>query len=125
MEITKIRYQLSGKKYPLAVCSVVLDDCLKLDKIKLCEGSKGKYIMYPEKPKDLEKEDGHIRRNEYFHPIKKDFAIYLESAIIEGYKKLTESGSFEYSLQEGGVTVNCEPQRNSMGNESESNEVVE
>lgn len=51
MKVTRVKYkmiELSGKmNIPLAICDVVLDDCLKVKGIKLFEGSRGKYIVFP------------------------------------------------------------------------------
>ena len=99
MKVTRVHYfvfERETNKVPLANCFVVLDDCLKLDGIKLYDGSKGKYIVYPEKERDKLKGENRVRKNEYFHPVEKDFAMYLESVIIEGYKKLIETGNLSY-----------------------------
>lgn len=106
MKVTKVRYYLLERKnntYPLARCSVIMDDVLKLDGIRLYDGAKGKYIAYPEKPKANPEDarDPKLRhKNEFYHPVERDFSSYLESVIIKGYQKLVEQGSFIYIPEE-------------------------
>jgi DNA-binding cell septation regulator SpoVG len=104
MKITKVKYFLVDRKnpsYPIARCSVVIDDVLKLDGLRLYEGAKGKYLAYPERVKpeqfeDMENSANRTHKNEYYHPVERDYAKYFERVIIEGYKKVIESGEFIY-----------------------------
>ena len=103
MKVTRVHYFLFERdtnRAPLANCFVVLDNCLKLDGIKLYDGSKGKYIVYPEKEKDKLKGEGRDRKNEYFNPLEKEFAMYLENVIIDGYRALMETGNLSYVPKE-------------------------
>lgn len=105
MVVTKVNYFVKERKnwsYPLAQCSVVLDDVLKLNGICIYEGANGKYITFPNtlKHEDGTEEEGkHIKRNknEIFHPVSKDFLEYLRCVIIDGYQKWQEGKSFTYS----------------------------
>lgn len=108
MKITRIKYHLIDREnstYPLARVSIVLDNVLKLDGIKICDGYKGKFLKYPEKT-GISRRDEYKRMipgkhlNEWFHPIEKEFSDYLERVIIEGYKKAVECGSFTYDPEE-------------------------
>ena len=106
MQVTKIHYQLLERKnnsYPLAKCSVILDDCLKLDEIRIYDGAKGKYVTFPGKFRFQKDDDGNRRlvvdkgrKNEYYHPVDKGFAKYLKDIITEGYTQLFENGVFVY-----------------------------
>lgn len=102
MKITKVQYYLIERKtnsYPLAKCTVVMDDQLKLEGIRLYDGAKGKYVAYPERFRSTEDNPRDIRlrhKNEFFHPVERDFSFYIENVIIEGYRKLVEQGSFVY-----------------------------
>lgn len=106
MKITKVHYYLierKNKSYPLAKCSVVIDGCLKLDEIRIYEGVSGKYITFPGKYKFERDENGNrrlvvdkSRKNEYYHPVDKDFAKYMKDIITEGYTQLFENGVFVF-----------------------------
>ena len=117
MRITKVKYFLierKSEKYPLANCIVVIDNVLLLGGIKLYEGKKGKYIVFPEKAKydktgsetpvennpvtnDPSMEDTKkIHKDEIYHPVQKDFSNYLKNVIIEGYRRAVEEREFIY-----------------------------
>lgn len=105
MVVTKVNYFVKERKnwsYPLAQCSVVLDDVLKLNGICIYEGANGKYITFPNTYKHEEGTDGDSKpvkrnKNEIYHPVSKDFLEYLRCVIIDGYQKWQEGKSFTYS----------------------------
>lgn len=102
MKVTKINYFVQDRRnwsYPLARCSVVLDDVLRLNGISIYEGVNGKYISFPSR-KDAEKESQKTK-NEIYHPVEKEFADYLKNVIIEGYQKMLENKTFSYIPDEG------------------------
>lgn len=118
MKITKVKYFLINRKtekYPLANCIVILDNVILLGGIKLYEGKKGKYIVFPEKPKkhrDLDVESvpaeevsvdsasdsevKFIHKDEIYHPVQKDFSNYMKDVIIEGYAQAVDEKKFIY-----------------------------
>jgi DNA-binding cell septation regulator SpoVG len=117
MRITKVKYFLierKSEKYPLANCIIVIDNVLLLGGIKLYEGKKGKYIVFPEKAKfDRTSSDNtadttqtqnestmedtkKIHKDEIYHPVQKDFSNYLKNVIIEGYRRAVEEREFIY-----------------------------
>lgn len=98
----------------LATCSIVLDEQLKLNEIRLYKNREGKeYLVLPSK-QDICKEildmnkGNDIRTpvnctdlkncdyNEYFHPV--DSFLYREllEAVVSGYKSFLETGKSSY-----------------------------
>ena len=78
MIVTKINYfpiNRVKESQPLARCSVVLDNCLKLNDIKIFVGKDGRYIVFPDRA-DLAKYSCECQNtlsknkgNECFHPV--------------------------------------------------------
>ncbi len=98
----------------LATCSVVLDEQLKLNEIRLYKGRDNKnYLVLPSKQDicreilDLNKDIDirtpvnctdlkNVKYNEYFHPV--DSFLYREllDAIVKGYKNFIDTGKISY-----------------------------
>lgn len=118
MNITKIEYKEPrgySKPMPLAVCTVVLDDCLMLTNIKLCRGKEqGYYLVLPSKQDVLNEvqamnshrnvdlvlpgsteydHQGNAKWDEYFHPVKSDFYKELRDVMVKGYLTCKKSMS--------------------------------
>lgn len=101
MEITKVKfYDMGTHNNPkfLACCSVVLDNCLMLNDIKVLSGNKGRYIIMPEKSKcnRKDKADSNNSSEDVFHPVKQSYFAYMTEVILKGYEVCSENGSFVY-----------------------------
>lgn len=115
MKVTKVNYFIQDRRnwsYPLAKCSVILDDVLKLNGVCIYEGVNGKYITFPgrrtkpvdDKGNETKEEERNKNKNEFFHPVEKEFSEYLKSVIIEGYQRMLEKRSFSYIPEEGKIS---------------------
>lgn len=120
MKVTRIKYskQIPDNK-ALTTCSVVLDDCLMLDGIRLFHSkSKGYYLVLPSKQdvyqevvalnKDVElsipkgktqqeeKKQNGKSYEEYFYPLKSELYKEMLECIIDGYEWCKENRVWSY-----------------------------
>lgn len=119
MKITRVVIDESVKGHGtfLASCSIVLDDCLRLNDIRLFKNKvKGYYLILPSK-QDIYKEVETINDglnlalpckepkectsekkiyDEFFHPIDSSFYKDILETIKEGYKKYEKTGCTKY-----------------------------
>ncbi len=110
MEITRVIFNDESfiSREALAVCSVVLDDCLKLKGICLYKGSEGYYvtfpskqdvykkisrlnegvsIQYPENYREKSKQgEGNKAYEEFYHPVSNKLYEYILNTILDGYE---------------------------------------
>lgn len=100
MKITKVKFYDTGKhRNPkfLACCSVVLDNSLMLNGIRVLSGEKGRYIIMPvkasSKARGTAKKDG----EDVFHPVKQEYSAYMSEVILKGYEVYEKDGSLVYS----------------------------
>lgn len=117
MKVTRVIYdrRKSNRSDLLVTCSVVLDDCLKLNDIKLCKDVKNDscYLVLPSRvsvcrevsklnsdknivlPEDCiqNKSDN---KDEYFHPVDVRFYCLLLNTILEGYERFKGTGDAIY-----------------------------
>ena len=106
MKITKILYKASVTSKALVLCSVVLDDCLKLENISLYHNNeKGYYLVMPSKQdvyqsvekcnkgKDLvfPKKEGK-KYEEFFFPLSANFYKDLLLSVEKGYERYKKDG---------------------------------
>lgn len=115
MNITRVVYgNCSNKKGSyLVCCSVVLDDCLRLNDIRLFKDDiRGYFLVLPNKS-DIYKEviaynkkcdrrievpecgtQKHFR--ELYHPVDSDFYNRLLNTIVDGYNSMIKTGRVSY-----------------------------
>ena len=115
MKVTKVMFSDEKRKGRfLASCSVILDDCLRLNNIRLINGDGGRYLILPSKQdvykSILEENKGcEIKLptipinnglnekgmyEEFFHPVKSDFYSSLLYAIEEAYESCCNEGKY-------------------------------
>lgn len=103
MEITRITFEkqdITDKS--LAVCSIVLDDCLKLSNIKLFKNSTGFYLCLPSK-QDVYQEVEEvnpcvvIKRPERNNRNGKNYEEFYNPVVSSFYKMLLDSITREYT----------------------------
>lgn len=108
MKVTKVViHKILEGSSSQAICSAVLDDCLKLSDILLCKNDEGYFLILPSKQdvyKEVnalndgvsikypvnrrEKYNSDIKRfEEFYHPVSRDFYISLRDSIIDAYLK--------------------------------------
>lgn len=120
MEITRVEYKINeDNKDPklLAVCDVVLDNCLMLSYIRLCQGQDGKFYLILPSKQDVFKELGvyNLKQgnavkypdrvhkpnskkfvwDEFFHPVTREFYTFLCDTLVEGYNDWKYNSSTE------------------------------
>lgn len=105
MVVTKINYfpiNRVKESQPLARCSVVLDNCLKLNDIKIFVGKDGRYIVFPDRA-DLTKYSCECQNtlsknkgNECFHPVGRGFYEELKGIVLDGYARFERDGEYVY-----------------------------
>lgn len=118
MRVTKIRYS-RGISY-LAMCSIVIDDCLRLNEVRLYKSkteASGYNLVFPSKQdvyRDVKKMNGdseivlpknnRAKRDpkkqyeEFFHPLTNEAYSIILREVIKGYESdSTMSKNFEYT----------------------------
>lgn len=121
MNITRVKYDIKNEKDNvglIALCTVVVEDCLKLSGIKLCRQDNGDYYLILPSKQDafLElaqhnqklginisvpgRSNGRSKKvfyEEYFHPVTGEFYAQLKGAVVKGYKNKLVTG-VDYSI---------------------------
>lgn len=92
MFITKVKfYDVSKVKDGnyLSRCSVVLDDSLILNDIKIMQGKKGIYVVMPRRSvKNTDCRCGeNLKGEDVFYPVSKSYFSYMSDVIIKEYYK--------------------------------------
>lgn len=103
MKITKVKYFFIDKvkdNQPIAKCSVVFEDCLKVNDIKIFDGKKGKYIVFPVRAdlirfKESEKDISSQKNTECCHPVQREFYKYISDTLLNGLVE-AEKGNLIY-----------------------------
>lgn len=97
----------------LADCAVVLDDCLRLNNIRLYSKDNEYFLVFPSKQdvvQDVERlnpdvkltipVDGMLNKKgvykEFFHPVDSFLYYHILETIVEGYKYKVETGNVVY-----------------------------
>lgn len=109
MKVTKVVFKDSSNSKALAVCDVILDDCLRLKDISLYHNKDGYYLVMPSRQdvyqsvtklnKDIEIKYPKSENKEYeefFHPLSSDLYRELLSNVKMGYKFRKKSGKNYY-----------------------------
>lgn len=117
MKVTKIVFNDYKKDFtkPKAVCSIILDDCLKLNGVRLYSNEEGYYLVLPscediyqkvEKLNpDLEitfPECVYVEKSrkkdyeEFYHPVSSSFYKVLLNSVVTAYEAMKKSGNHAY-----------------------------
>lgn len=94
IKITRVMYtrmKKVGTSRILALCSVVLNDCIMVHGIAVRDGRDGEYITMPHQPNG---ESG--RKKEVLHPLSRDVHLYFKNTILEGYFSSSTRLEYEY-----------------------------
>ncbi len=109
MKVTRVvcYYRNKSNEKALAVCSVILDDCLRLNDVSLLRGEDGYFLVFPSR-QDVYREveslnkgikvafpENHLVSNktkakkyeEFYHPLDKGMYQDILKAVVEAYKK--------------------------------------
>lgn len=95
MKITKVKFYdigVSNCKSFLAKCSVVFDDCVILHDIRILNGEKGRYIIMPEKSKNVHTSDRNKEGEDVFHPVRQSYSTYMKDVILKGFEVYESEG---------------------------------
>lgn len=97
----------------LAICDIVLGDCLRVADIRLFKNEDGYYLVFPSKQDvyqnismlnpDLEIQYPTAvsgcskgKYEEFYHPVSTEFYEKLLSVVVDGYKLYKKNGSWNY-----------------------------
>lgn len=107
MEITEIRVFLreSPDKKLKAYTTVTFDDAFVVRNIKVIQGSSGLFIAMPSRKVASKDGSGEVQHRDIAHPITQEFREYLQTKVLEAYKKEVEAkGSNQASSPDAGQT---------------------
>lgn len=106
--ISRINYRIVGdeERRPgstlLATCVVVLDDVFMLHDIRIMDGASGAYVVMPRRV-DFHTKQGQIpysqaqkSTGDVYHPVDKEFHLYMTQTIIDGYFMCKDEKKEEY-----------------------------
>lgn len=108
MKATQVNFKGTKQTKALAVVSIVLDNCLKLDHIRLYRKPEGKYyLVFPsvqDVSQQLQKNNPNVvikcpkrekcekKWDEFYFPMKSEFYEYLLEVVLDGYKVYRKEG---------------------------------
>lgn len=129
MRFTRVLYKKPGAGIkPLAVCDVVLDNCLRVTDIKLYRKNGKYYLVLPSKqdiyqamsevnkgidlrfPSESPCVGGKTKCNyeEFYYPVNKEFYQELLNVVVEGYKKFkTVHNKYEWTFVPSSDSGGC------------------
>lgn len=118
MKVSRVIFHENSlkKARPLAICSIILDDCLMISDIRLFHGAKGYYLVLPSKQdvfsevQDMNKgnslnlpeqkfkdaECTQKKYDEFYHPVEREFYEELLNTVLEGYNEYIKDGRVSY-----------------------------
>jgi len=86
----------------LATCAVVLDDVFMLHDIRIMDGANGAYVAMPKRVDYSNKQhrppysESQKSTRDVYHPVDRDFHLYLTQTIIDGYFLCKQENREEY-----------------------------
>lgn len=90
MQITQVRISLTNNKEPLlAFCSIVIDELLKVESIRIVNGNSGVLVCMP----SMKKTDGSFK--DIVYPINHIARKQIELAILNAYMGQLKSNQIE------------------------------
>lgn len=104
-KVTRVKfYEVENGSHSkfLGRCSVVLDDVIKLNDIKIFKGEKGNYLVMPKRCLEVEElspeegQNGSYYKDEVFHPVDSLFFKEMSSVVLEGFEKCINTGNTSY-----------------------------
>ena len=102
MKITRvIYYDWFINEKILIKCSIIFEDCLKLNDIRLGKNDKGYFLILPSKQDiynivsklndgryvEFPKNELSKQYEEFYHPLNRDFYLYMLNTVVEGYDR--------------------------------------
>ncbi len=89
MKITEVKiYPVKESGRLKAYATMVFDDCFIIRDLKVIEGDKGLFVSMPSR----RRKDGF---RDIVHPLNSETRTSIETRIVEEFKKVMESGTFE------------------------------
>ena len=114
MKVSRVIFHenCAKKTKPLALCSLVLDDCLMISEVRLFHGEKGYYLVFPSEqdifrkvremnrgvdvilPETQYKDEGctQVKYDEFYHPVDQSFYQSLLSVVVSSYEVYKSTG---------------------------------
>ena len=90
MKVTRVKiYEGAGNI--LANMNITLDDCLAINGIKVIEGSKGRFISFPQT--SYKDKDGKTQYRDIVFPCTKEARAALDRLLMKKYEEWTDGGA--------------------------------
>lgn len=110
MKITRVIIDEENKGKSLMCCSIIIDNSLRLTKIKLYENEKGYYLILPsiqdvlqevqdlnqDKNLEMPKSKSGRKYDEFFFPLEKDFYLSMLDIVVYCYNKYKKTGNEKF-----------------------------
>ena len=84
MKVTRVKI-FEGKGNILANMNITLDDCLAINGIKVIEGSKGRFISFPQT--SYKDKDGNTQYRDIVFPCTKEARAALDRVLMKKYEE--------------------------------------
>lgn len=89
MKVTRVKIY-EGKGRILANMNITLDDCLAVNGIKVVEGTKGRFISFPQT--SYTDKDGFTQYRDIVFPCTKESRAALDKVLMKKYEEWASSG---------------------------------
>ena len=94
MKVTRVKI-FEGKGHILANMNITIDDCLAVNGIKVIEGTKGRFISFPQI--SYKDEYGTIQYRDIVFPCTKESRAELDKVLMKKYEEWTSNGKESFS----------------------------
>ena len=89
MKVTRVKI-FEGKGNILANMNITLDDCLAINGIKVIEGTKGRFISFPQT--SYKDKHGNTQYRDIVFPCTKEARAALDRVLMKKYEEWTDGG---------------------------------
>ena len=84
MKVTRVKI-FEGKGHILANMNITIDDCLAVNGIKVIEGTKGRFISFPQT--SYKDKDGNTQYRDIVFPCTKEARAALDRVLMKKYEE--------------------------------------
>lgn len=94
MKVTRVKI-FEGKGNILANMNITIDDCLAINGIKVIEGTKARFISFPQT--SYKDKDGNTQYRDIVFPCTKEARAALDKVLMKKYEEWTDGGEVPFS----------------------------
>lgn len=94
MKVTRVKIY-EGRGHILANMNITLDDCLAVNGIKVIDGTKGRFISFPQA--SYKDKDGFTQYRDIVFPCTKESRAALDKVLMKKYEEWASSGKASFS----------------------------